>query len=253
VTRDGVTLHAKHALMPNNLGFCGPDENGKILEHLHGGSSSESLLSTLKEFEAAYPFIRMIAKSTGRNPFDYEVTEAYWIGNRLLEQVEPSQFYEFAQRGPTSHLPEEATRTIFRKIGASAKPHHTFYVLGMYGKSNGSPNSESKLLELVDSCRISWGKVVGVREKTLTVERSPLILKDDQLSLAKPVRKQVTYDSGIPPFESIKAGDWVSLHWNFASEKLKQYQLRNLSTYTAVDIEATNRFVRSRDWKKQVR
>jgi uncharacterized protein DUF6390 len=251
LTRDGVTLHAKHALMPNNLGYCGPDENGKILEHLHGASPSESLLTTLKEFEAAYPFIRMIAKSTGKDPFDYEVTEAYWIGNRLLERVEPTQFYEFAHRGPASHLSKEAAKTIFREVGPSAKPHHTFYVLGMYGRSNGSPESEKKLLELIDSCRISWGRVVGVKEKTLTVERSPLVIRDDQLSLAKPVRKEVTYDRGISPFETIRAGDWVSLHWNFASEKLKRYQLKNLSAYTALDIEATNRFVRSREWKKR--
>ena len=251
MTRDGVTLHAKHALMPNNLGYCGPDENGKILEHLHGSSTSESLLSTLKEFEAAYPFIRMIARSTGRNPFDYEVTEAYWIGNRLLELVEPAQFYDFAHRGPASHLTREAAKTIFREVGTSAKPHHTFYVLGMYGRSNGSPSGEKKLLELMDSCRISWGKVVGVRERTLLVERSPLALVDDRLSLAKPVEKEVAYDKGISPFEGIRAGDWVSLHWNFACEKLKQYQLRNLREYTAVDIDATNRFVRSREWKRQ--
>jgi hypothetical protein len=237
--------------MPNNLGFCGPDENGRILQHLHSSSSSESLLSTLKEFEAAYPFVRMIADSTGRKPFDYEVTEAYWIGNRLLDQVEPAKFFEFSQSGPSSHLSLDQARVIFQQLGGAAKPHHTFYVLGMYGRARGSTDVDRKLLELMDSCRISWGQVVDVKEKTLLVERSPLLLREDRLALARPVKEEVKYDSAIAPFQSIKKGDWVSLHWNFASEKLKEYQLTNIKRYTALDIRATNRFARSREWKKR--
>lgn len=245
MTRDGVLLHAKHTLMPNNLGYCGPDENGRILEHLHSSSSSEALLSTLKGFEAAYPFIRMIAQSTGRNPFDYEVTEAYWIGNPLLDRVEPSRFFEFSHQGPTTRLTKEVSKELFRKLGSSAKPHHTFYVLGMYSRSKGAPDADDKLLQLMDSCRISWGRVLGVKEKTLIVERSPLALDDGRLSLGEPEKKEVTYDKEIPPFEKIQSGDWVSLHWNFASEKLRRYQLRNLGSYTALDIDAANRFTRS--------
>ena len=244
MTREGVLFHAKHALMPNNLGYCGPDENGKILEHLHSASSSDDLLSTLKGFEAAYPFIRMIAESTGRDPFDYEVTEAYWIGNRLLERVEPTQFYEFAHKGPATHMSREAAKELFRELGPSAKPHHTFYVLGMYSRAKGEPDVDQKLIQLMDSCRISWGKVVGVREKTLVVERSPLSLVEGRLGLARAERKEVAYDKGIPPFGNIREGDWVSLHWNFASEKLKGYQVRNLRAYTKLDIDAANKFTR---------
>jgi len=250
MTKEGAILHAKHALMPNNLGYCGPDENGRILEHLHSSTSSDTLLSTLKEFEAAYPFIRMIADSTGKSPFDFEVTEAYWIGNGLLDRVEPSKFFEFSHRGPASRLTLDQSRTIFRQLGTAAKPHHTFYVLGMYARTQNSPGTESKLLELMDSCRISWGKVVSVKEATLTVERRPLVLREERLGLAQPVRKEVLYDKAIPPFQSVKKGDWVSLHWNFASEVLKDYQLRNIRAYTALDIKATNGFVQSAEWKK---
>jgi len=251
MTKEGVILHAKHALMPNNLGYCGPDENGRILEHLHSSSSSEELLSTLKEFEAAYPFVRMIADSAGKKPFDYEVTEAYWIGNRLLDEVEPSKFFEFSHGRRASHLSHDQAKAIFGHLGAAAKPHHTFYVLGMYGRSQGSPAAERKLLELMDSCRISWGRVVGVKKKTLTVDRQPLALNEDRLSLAKPVRKEVQYDSAIAPFQNVKRGDWVSLHWNFASEVLAGYQLKNIKTYTDLDIRATNSFVQSSEWKKR--
>jgi hypothetical protein len=243
---EGELLHAKHALAPNSLGYCGPEENGRILEHLHDSLVDESLDSTLKRFEAAYPFVRMIAKSTGRSAFDYDVAEAYWIGNELLDRVEPSEFYEFSHAGLKSRLPRQDMRTLFREVGAFARPHHTFYVLGMYSRPNTQSSLQHKLLNLMDSCRISWGRVVEVKSKTLVVERPPLALsKDDALSLAPSQEKEIHYDSEIPNFGGIKAGDWVTIHWNFASEKLSQRQLRNLRAYTKMDIVATNRLIAS--------
>ena len=146
---EGELLHAKHALQPNSLGYCGPDENGKILDHLHDSSVSEDLTTMLSKFEAAYPFVRMIAKSTGRAPFDKAVTEAYWIGNPLLDRVEPSEFFEFAHQGLGKRMKKAQAREIFRELGRLAKPHHTFYVPGMYNRSNIKTANRSKLLELM--------------------------------------------------------------------------------------------------------
>ncbi len=246
----GELLHAKHALQPNSLGYCGPDENGKILEHLHASTVNESLTSMLTKFEAAYPFVRMIAKATGRKPFDREVTEAYWIGNSLLNRVGPSEFFEFIHRdltssrrgvGKQSGISREESKLLFREFGHLTKPHHTFYVLGMYARSNIKTANRAKMLELMDSCRVSWGRVLEVKRKTLLVHRRPLEFQDDSLTLASPGRMEVHYDRAIDPFSSIRRGDWVSLHWNFASEKLTPTQLMNLRSYTALDIEATNR------------
>jgi hypothetical protein len=246
----GRFLHAKHAIQPNRLGYCGPDEDSRILDYLHGSPGSEKLVSTLMRFEAAYPFVRMIAKSTGRSPFDKKVTEAYWIGNRLLEQVEPAQFYELSHSGLGSgthieRMKKEESKSIFRELGTMAKPHHTFYVLGMYTRPNAESLDRRKLLELMDSCRISWGRVIQVKEKSLVVQRNPLTMEDGHLALGSPKKGEVNYDSGIKPFLRIKTGDWVSLHWNFACERLTDSQLLNLRRYTALDIRATNRLANS--------
>ncbi|MDA4131545.1 MAG: DUF6390 family protein [Thaumarchaeota archaeon] len=240
---DGELLHARHALQPNSLGYCGPDENGRILEHLHASSVTDDLTSTLTKFEAAYPFVRMIAKSTGMEPFDKEVTEAYWIGNSLLDKVEPADFFQFAHQGLGKRMKKHEARTIFRELGHLAKPHHTFYVLGMFARSNIKTANQEKLLELMDSCRVSWGRVLEVKPKTLVVDRNPLALEDEKLSLAEATKREVHYDRDIPPFSTVRRGDWISLHWNFASEKLTKHQLKNLVSYTNLDIEATNRIV----------
>lgn len=252
--RVGELLHAKHAFPPNNLGYCGPDDRGRIQEYLHNHSDGESLVPLLSKFEAAYPFVQMIAKSTGKKPFDYEVTEAYWVGNSLLDYVEPAEFFEFAHQGLTTSrkmvgkkdgLKKEEAKSIFRELGSMAKPHHTFYVLGMYARASEKSGNKNKLLNLMDSCRISWGRVFDVKSETLVVECPSLILSQDELVLTRPQKKEIRYDAEIPAFSNIRNGDWTSIHWNFACEKLKPYQVRNLRRYTALDIDATNRIVAS--------
>lgn len=253
--KQGLLLHTKHTLQPNSLGYCGPDENRILIEHLRDSSTSDRLVSTLSRFEAAYPFVRMIARATGRPTFDKKVTEAYWIGNSLLDKVSPSDFFRFAQHdlgrsrmraGKRNTAEKQDTRALFKELGTLAKPHHTFYVLGMYARSSVKSGSENKLLGLMDNCRVSWGKIAEVKKTSLIIERPGLTLDNDQLSLTVPKRKEIHYDPQIPPFSTIRRGDWVSVHWNFASEKLKPYQLRNLKRYTALDIKATNRLVGSR-------
>ena len=248
--RSGELLHTKHAFPPNTLGYCGPDVRGKISEYLHGSSDGESLLSILTKFEAAYPFVKMIAKSTGRNPFDYEVTEAYWIGNSLLDLVEPQNFFEFSYGDLTKSrqmaskrdgIRKAEVKSLFKRVGEIARPHHTFYVLGMYARSSEISGKSEKLLELMDSCRISWGKVIEVKRDTLVVERPPLMLAAEGLRLGQAKKQVIRYDPEIPPFSSLRSGDTVSIHWNFASEKLKPSQTRNLKRYTALDILAANK------------
>ncbi|HYB04112.1 MAG TPA: DUF6390 family protein [Nitrososphaerales archaeon] len=239
----GEILHAKHAFMPNSLGYCGPDDRGKILDHLHRNSTSEKLLSILKDFDAAYPFVRMIASSTGKRPFDYDVAEAYWLGNSLLESVPPVHFYEFTHRYLGGRIQKGMAKPIFKEFGQKIRPHHTFYVLGLYSRVSPLSDNNQKLLQLMDSCRISWGKVQQVEDDQLLVEKTPLIFVKDRLKMApRRIKTKVAYDSEIPAFNNVRIGDWVSLHWNFASEKLAQSQLQNLRKYTQQDISVVNSF-----------
>lgn len=242
---NGILLHAKHAYMPNTLGYCGPDDRGLILRHLEESKGGEELVSTLKGFEAAYPFLKLIAKSTGKEVFDYSVPEAYWIGNPLLDRVPVPEFYRFSHHELVGKNPVEVKR-LFRAVEGSARPHHTFYVMSTYAAStlkdgpNISADGRKKIQGLIDSCRISWGKVKEVGEKKLKVEHSPVLLSESGLSLSKPVVRKVDYNPEVRSFAGIKPGDWVTLHWNYACEVLTPKQLRNLRKYTDLDIRSVN-------------
>jgi hypothetical protein len=245
--RDGILLHAKHAYMPNSLGYCGPDENGAILEHLERGEGGEELVRTLQRFEAAYPFLKLIARNSGREVFDFAVPEAYWIGNDLLTRVDPADFLRFS-RSELGGTGMKNLQASFKSLGGNSMPHHTSYVLGTFIGSQGDGinlgnESAKKVAEAMDNCRISWATVLKVNKKEMVVRYQPLVIGEDGLALGPARDKRVRYDPRVRPFGSAKAGDVVSVHWNYACEVLSQRQARNIGRFTAADIELANRLL----------
>jgi len=252
---DGVLFHAKHAFMPNSLGYCGPDEKGQIQRDLEGGRSDEELVQTLQKFEAAYPFLKLIAKSAGRQVFDYSVPEAYWIGNRLLDLVPVSDFYSFSHHEIKGRDPEKV-REVFRRLNGTAPPHHTFYVMSTYATTavpdgpNVTNEAKRKIAEVVDNCRISWGAVRKVGKDELQVEARRISVEHGGLALASPVVKRVRYNPDVRPFGTVKAGDVVSIHWNYACDVLTPRQAKNIARYTDADIRLVNRLMKSEEPRK---
>lgn len=248
--RDGVLFHAKHAFMPNSLGYCGPDESGSIREHLEEGREGDRLLRTLQGFEAAYPFLKLIARNAGREVFDYSVPEAYWIGNRLLEAVAPADFYGFSRREMKGKGMKSLSGS-FKDLDGGALPHHTFYVMGTYvGMGGDGPklgeDKARKIAQLIDNCRISWGEVKGKSGGELRVESRPIVIGERGLSLGGVLTKRVKYNQLVKPFDRVEAGDVVSIHWDYACDILTARQLTNIERYTDADIRSANALLKRR-------
>jgi hypothetical protein len=248
---EGVFFHAKHAFMPNTLGYCGPDENGRLQRELEEGRTGEDLVRSLRKFEAAYPFLKLIARSTGRKVFDYAVPEAYWIGNSLLRRVPVPDFYAFSHR-ELQGKDEDRTRQMFKTLNGSALPHHTFYVMSTYAASTvaDGPNLDndklSRLAGLMDNCRVSWGSVRRVGRKELQVEVKPLEFEKGRLVLGGRKLKRVQYNPEVRPFESVRPGAVISIHWNYACDVLTGRQARNIAKYTASDFVLVNHLLDAR-------
>ncbi len=251
MTDSGILFHAKHAFMPNRLGYCGPDERGRIQQDLEAGKKSEELVRSLQGFEAAYPFLKLIARSTGRDPFDYSVPEAYWIGNSLLERVPRQEFYTFSHH-ELKGRDKESVKSAFRALGGGAIPHHTFYVMSTYATTavadgpNLTNEGSKKVAEMINNCSISSGRVKRVAGTELQVEVRPLMFADGRMKLAGPVLKKVRYNPEVRPFNSVSTGDVVSIHWGYACDVLSKRQARNIEKYTAADLALVNRLLAAR-------
>lgn len=246
---DGVLFHAKHAFMPNSLGYCGPDERGQIQRDLEGNRSDEELVQILQKFEAAYPFLKLIARSAGKEVFDYSVPEAYWIGNRLLDSVPVSDFYSFSHHEIKGRDPNKV-REVFKRLDGVAPPHHTFYVMSTYATTaapdgpNVTNEAKRKIAEVVDNCRISWGVVSNVGKDELQVLARRVNVDNGGLFLTRPAVKRVRYNSEVRPFRTVREGDVVSIHWGYACDVLTPRQAKNIARYTSVDISLVNRLMK---------
>jgi hypothetical protein len=86
-----------------------------------------------------------------------------------------------------------------------------------------------------------------VGKDQLQVEVSRVNVDDGGLSLARPMLKKVRYNPEIRPFGTVKAGDIVSIHWNYACDVLTPRQAKNIARYTGADIKLVNQLMKSRE------
>lgn len=241
---DGVLRFGRYAFPPNELGYCGPDDHDALLGYVVGRRADQGLVELGRRFEGAYPYLRLIAESNGiADPFDARVVEAYWIGNGLLRGVDVGAFRDSLQDRFGGRMSARTFGWLGGKPAAGATPHHNFHVFEVYtraGLMNG--DASGPFLEVMDSCRISWARVLGVEPDHLLVSRRPLELVSGKLALGAPRNVKATAQAGgYIPF--VKPGDVVSMHWSWACEVLAPGELARLSAATAEALAMCNQTI----------
>src|SRR3989338_2564661 len=89
----GLLLCAKYSVAPNFFGYCGPDKNTNLVDHLTSDIGDREVKEILSEFESLHLNLNLIANQNKiKDPFDYRVVEAYWIGNRLLSNIKNKDY-----------------------------------------------------------------------------------------------------------------------------------------------------------------
>jgi hydrogenase maturation factor len=229
-----------YSLPSFSLGFCGPQDkiSRKILFDFAQGKnvSEDKVKNILSKFEAAYSYYKLIAqKNKIKDPLDEKVVEAFWVGNRLLEKISDSDLKkliltQFSRPGLLTK--EEAQKRAIR-VSKGATAHHSFHVL-VLGAIAGRVKLEGELLDL---CRIGWGKVTKIISNKLQVEYKPLVL-GKKIKLGREVEKEIKWDEKI--VSGVKVGDWVSFHWTCACEVLDAKEVKNLEYYTQKTINLVN-------------
>ncbi len=246
---NGAILSARHSFMPNLLGYCGPDANQVILEAIAKNEAGEGLTTVLRGFRGAYPYLRFLSQyNSNSDPFAHEVTEAYWIGNSLLERVPPDAFYQHLKKRLSSKFSPEHLKTFFQSSPYASFPHHSLHVFNAFSTMGTVPDSfasgrgsDSQVGQLMDKCRISWARVVDSSGEDIVVEYEPVVKQEGYLRLERPIRSTLTRRfNGINLLPAVKPGDWVSAHWGFACTVLNPEQKANLRKYTLSAVNLAN-------------
>jgi hypothetical protein len=130
-------------------------------------------------------------------------------------------------------------------LPAGAKPHHNFHVFDVYRRAGLLRDERAAVaLERMDQCRISWGRVLFVDRAEVVVERSPLVFRNGKLALGAPVPARVLRQiDGRGYLDDFLPGETVSVHWNWACDRIGGLALAQLVRSTRRAIAHTNRTI----------
>ncbi|MBI2763575.1 MAG: hypothetical protein HYX54_07490 [Chloroflexi bacterium] len=242
----GPIRFARYAYGPNRLGYCGPEEVQELFEQATGGGDDAALRALARQFEGAYPYLELIARSNGiEDPMDGRVVEAYWLGNGLLDHVGPGQLGPSLERRFRPRLRGDNWRWLATKPEAGAVPVHAFHVLDVFPRLGlMRTGAIDRALETMDSCRIRWGRVLERSGDWLVVSTVPLEMRGGKLRLAAPRPERIRgWIDGSGFVDGVEAGDVVSIHWDWACERLDRSRLGALQRWTSREIEIANRTI----------
>lgn len=234
---DGVALCARFSIATNRLEFCGPSGAEAVLYRaITEGTDLALARDRLRRFEALLPYLELIGRKHGRDPFDLDVVRAYWIGNDLLDSFERRDFVELLELLTRRGLPRSLARRLLEHLPEHPIPHHAFHVT-FVGVGNVTGHVPTTLANM-DACRPGWGDVVRTDGATLTLRCRPLEIVGGRLALGSERTTEVRFDPRVLP--GVEKGDTVALHWSTPAVALDADGARSLARYTRLSLDAAN-------------
>lgn len=242
---DGAKLAIRYGFPAASLGYCGPKERTKVdaLKSCFTDKSCRAaqVINSLKQFEAAYAYYRLIAAANKiTEPFEEPVVRAYWLGNDLLKQTTPAATRRalvrtFRKVNPviTAH-PKE-------RIPEGSFPHHSLHVLAA-----GPVNPTLKMdLAVKNACLIKWGRVKTISDKTVAVT-SFAVKENDGGQIKLETGKDYQVEADKETLTKLKTGQTLTFHWLTACEIIPPQAAEELEFYTRTNITAINAARRKR-------
>lgn len=235
---NGVELAARFSYIVNNLRYCGPPEAKDLfLRYFKDKDNEDEVVSALKKFEGTSPYFSSIAEKHEKDLLDFDVVEAYWVGNNLLDDFTKDDMKNVIVKLVSRGLPESLGNKLIENLPDDMFPHHNFNVfyVGVGQLTGAVPTT----LQNMNNCRTAWGRVVKVYDNTLYVRSSQIEFKNNRYVVGTDKDLTVSYMKDLLP--NVKSDDLVALHWGFAPLVLSEKQLDNLVKYTQKILDVLNR------------
>lgn len=237
----GALLFARYAYPPNELGYCGPDDHAALLEYASAGTADNGLVRLAAEFDGAWPYLNLIAHSNGiEDPLDETVVEAYWIGNRLVASVDMAAMGDDIAARFRSRAGSDWD-AIAAAVPAGSRPHHSFHVFCVYpwlGLLRSGHRSEPLLV--LDRCRIRTARVMSIDGERAKVRYRRLEWDGRRLFQGGLTDTGITISRNGYALDAITTGDLVSLHWDWACERLSPQRAAALDAATERQLAIAN-------------
>jgi hypothetical protein len=244
---EGVELAARFGSGTNHLKYCGPTDFHKAFNAYlkdKNKANAEKLKHTITHFEGHYPYLKLIAKENGMDPFDYEVCEAYWLGNELLEGISSEAVKEMILHDLTGMGKMQTGRAaeLVKKLPSKVYPHHSFHVYFIKfitGKVDWN-------LFNADRCRVPFGKIIELKKNKdggegAVIGYKPILFGRGKYFFGEKITRNISfYEGNLQLIDPVEKGDWIAVHWDVGIMKLTTKQKNNLEKYTELNIESAN-------------
>ncbi len=227
-----LKLASLFSFSPNSRGYCGLDSAGKAFVECIRKNDCATVPSELTKFITLNPYLQTISKIRSLSPFDYKVIEAYWIGNKQLDDF-PIEGYEilleeFEKQG----VPLWLIKSLQSNVPKKFIPHHLFQVLHVgVGQASGSVPFN---LDSINNCMIRYGKIIDVDKKFFRVSLTGLAVSEGKY---KPNITIETIPIGTVLFCEPKKEDVVAVHWGQIVKIITPKEHVNLERWTKYVIK----------------
>jgi hypothetical protein len=218
-----MELAGRYSLVPNCIGYCGTPDFAKVFANYRARKvTSVKVKKEIRGFIAEYAYLKTIAKANRiTDPFHPKVLESFWLGNSLLKNVKRKDVEQMIRKDFIAMGKMNSVRAEKKIAALPSHPyiHHDFNTLFLNFVGDKVPRT----LKNFDNCRIAYGRVLAVGEKTAKVRYRPLIRKGKGFGSGKPKTKMFKrYCHGLLLELDLKVGDTVTLHWGTIIQKIRK-------------------------------
>jgi hypothetical protein len=233
----GALRFARYAYPPNELGYCGPSGPGEFLGIAAEDAEAE-VRRRARQFEGAWHYLEVIASVHGiDDPLDDRVVEAYWVGNDLVDALDPEVLLAQLRlrfRGQTAGS--------WAASGQRARAHHRFHVFEVYPWVSLLGGRDDRVpMNVLEQCRIRTGEVMAVDGERVQVRSRPLTWDGAALAIGAERHESARWsDSGQGLLASVSVGDVVALHWDWVCDVLDADQRARLEARERAQLDALN-------------
>lgn len=239
---DGAILFGRYAFPPNEKGYCGPARAGELLERVSEGASGPALAEVARGFAGAWPYLEHIGECLGRAPLDVAVVSTYWLGGPALARCGGAAFARSLEERFRPRLSRQEFERLEDGVRNGGTPHHSFHVFGVYpwvGLLQGGMGDAP--LEVLDRCRIRWGRVVSLDGEVAVVRSRHLEWDGRRLHLGpRTLETAQLRRDGHGLSRPVVPGDWVSLHWDWVCDRLDPREMSWLVQSTSIELDAVS-------------
>lgn len=214
ITLQGLCRSAGYSFPTNKKNYCGPENAFSFFREFvkkPAPSDKEKISALIRGFPILYSYYDFVAQKAAVDSLDERVIDYYWLGSDLVlfSEVEAKNFVK--NNLHNQGLSAKRVEQVCSNISGDTRLDHAFHVLNV----NFVTNKVERTIENFSNCLVLPARVIENRSDGLAC--SCLRLSEDKKSLVE--REMVLQN----PFGlDLNAGDFVSVHWQNAIEKVSK-------------------------------